>query len=385
MLFSSLFGLEQPIRSLRNALAHEQIAGTYLFVGPAGVGKTALALAFAQAAACLDPRQNPFDACGECESCRRLETGTHPEVHVIAPAGEQTQIWQFWDRDNRPPGVLQHTLNYSPAIGRKRVYIIERADTLNESAANSLLKALEEPPPYALFILLSPHAARMLPTILSRSQLIRLTPSPVSALAAHLVKSMDIDPDRAWTIAACSEGRIGAALRLARSPAVETEIAKLVDLAETIAEGTPIRALKIGESIRKLATGLKALAETDSGGAPPFPPLTKGGEGGGATPSEDSEAAPKERVGRRQLGIVLEMLATVYRDLAALSLGGDQAEIVHGARRASLAAAARNRPPQWWMSGIEALLAARRRVDQNASIPLLTDWLAMRLTSGSRG
>jgi DNA polymerase-3 subunit delta' len=369
MPFSSLFGLDQPIKSLRNALAHDQIAGTYLFTGPQGVGKTAFALAFAQAAACTSPRRDPFDACGECESCRRLETGTHPEVHLIAPAGEQTQIWQFWDRDNRPPGIMQHTLTYSPTIGRRRVYILERADTLNESAANSLLKVLEEPPPYALFILLSPHAARMLPTILSRAQLVRLTPAPVAELAAYLERTLGIEPERARTLAAYAEGRTGTALRLARNPAVEAEIAKLVELAEWIADGSSIRALKAGESIRKFASGMKALADTTS-------------DNGKGEATEDGESGPKERVGRRQLGIALDMLATVYRDLAALSLGGPSAPIVHAERRESLARIARARAPERWVAGIETLLLARRRVDQNASVALLTDWLAMQLTTG---
>ena len=405
MPFSTLFGLEQPVRSLQNALAHGQVAGTYLFTGPQGVGKTALAVAFAQAAACtspnpllrkegasgvqdrsrfagghseegdeessfiLHPSSLPFDACGVCESCRRIEAGTHPEVHVIAPAGDQTQIWQLWDRDNRPPGVVQHTLSYSPAIGRRRVYILERADTLNEAAANSLLKVLEEPPPYALFILLSPHPARMLETILSRCQLVRLAPGPVAELAAWLERTQGIEPERARTLAAYAEGRTGTALRLTRNPAVEAEIAKLVELAEWIAGGSPIRALKAGESIRKFASGMKALADTSDEAAT-----------AGVGSPDEGEAAPKERVGRRQLGIALDMLATVYRDLAALSMGGPNAPVVHAGRRDSLAAVARSRPAECWVAGIESLLLARRRVDQNASIPLLTDWLAMRLT-----
>src|SRR5438105_8123451 len=186
MPFQYLFGHEPAIRALQKALATNELAGAYLFTGPQGVGKTTLALAFAEAAACLNPRNEPFDACGECDSCRRAKQGTQPEISLIPPAGDQTQIWQFWDRDGRPPGILQHSLNFAPSIGRKRVYIIERAETLNIAAANSLLKVLEEPPPYAVFVLLAPHAARLLPTVLSRCQLIRLTPAPVSGLAEYL-------------------------------------------------------------------------------------------------------------------------------------------------------------------------------------------------------
>src|SRR2546421_7938683 len=183
MSFTSIFGHDAAIRSLQKTLAGDQLPGTYLFVGPQGVGKTALALALAKTVACLAPRTAPFDACGACDSCRRADAGTQPEIALIAPAGDQTQIWQFWDRDGKPAGILQHTLPFAPSIGRRRIYIVERADTLNEPTANSLLKALEEPPPYALFILLAPHPGRLLPTTLSRAQMVRLAPSPVAAVA----------------------------------------------------------------------------------------------------------------------------------------------------------------------------------------------------------
>src|SRR5258708_38767343 len=140
MPFSEVFGHVSAVRSLQRALVADQLAGTYLFAGPQGVGKTTLSLAFGAAAACLRPRPDPFDACGECDSCRRAAVGAQPEIVLIAPAGDQTQIWQFWDRDGKPPGALQHSLHYGPVIGRDRVYIIARADSLNEPAANSLLK-----------------------------------------------------------------------------------------------------------------------------------------------------------------------------------------------------------------------------------------------------
>ena len=93
--FSSLFGQDGVIGSLQRALASDTLAGSYLFVGTTGVGKGTLARAFAQAAACLNPRSEPFDSCGECESCRREALGTQPEIVTIHPAGEQMQIWQY--------------------------------------------------------------------------------------------------------------------------------------------------------------------------------------------------------------------------------------------------------------------------------------------------
>ena len=342
-------------------MAQEQLAGTYLFVGPQGVGKTALAIAFAQAAACVDPRSDPADACGLCESCRRIATDTNREVMRIGPAGDQTQIWQFWDRENKPRGALQHTITYAPDIGRKRVYIIERADTLNASAANSLLKVLEEPPPYVLFLLLAPHPARMLETILSRSQIIRLTPGPVEALAEHLCKTERLDPIKAREFAAYAEGRTGSALRLHRQPLAWQEIDRALDMAETIPVSSPLGALRIAEAIRKQAAAMKALSDDDSNGI------------------VEGESGAKEKVGRKQLGIVLELLIAFYRDLLAISLNGPDTPIVHGDRRFKLAQLAANSGPSHWMACLDSLLTARRRVDQNAGIPLLTEWLAMNL------
>src|SRR5947208_292241 len=119
---------------------------------------------------------------------------------------------------------LQHTLPFAPVVGRRRVYIVERADTLTEAAANSLLKVLEEPPHYAFFILLTPHPARLLPTILSRSQIVRLSPAPVPDLTGYLRETLHLGEEEARSFAAYAEGRTGAALRLARNPAARAEI-----------------------------------------------------------------------------------------------------------------------------------------------------------------
>ncbi|HXG23934.1 MAG TPA: hypothetical protein VNJ09_05210 [Chthonomonadales bacterium] len=378
MPFASIFGHNRAVCALQKALAEDMLVGAYLLVGPPGVGKTTLALAFAEAAACLHPHSDPFDACGECDSCRRARANAHPEITLIPPAGEQTQIWQFWDRDGRPPGILQHTLPFAPTIGRRRVYILERAETLNIAAANSLLKVLEEPPPYALFLLLAPHPDRLLPTILSRVQLVRLLPAPVNDLAAYLVKSVGLSPERARTLAVYAEGRTGTALGLARNVIAEEEIARLLELAETIPDSSPLRALQIAEAMRKIASGLKGLINTEQAGAESGQEAGNGPEEG--TPDEESSEPPsKERIGRRQLAIVIELLTAFYRDLLSLSLYGEEATIVHSDRRAHLAALATHRSPQTWMACLETLMLARKRLDQNVSVPLLTDWLATQL------
>ncbi len=370
---STVFGHDSAVKALGRALAADELAGTYLFAGPQGVGKTTLAMAFGMAAACLSPATDPFDACGKCDSCLRAIAGAHPEIVLIPPAGDQTQIWQFWDRDGRPPGALQHTLIYAPAIGRRRVYIIERADTLNEAAANSLLKVLEEPPPYAIFVLLTPHTARMLPTVLSRSQAIRLTASPVDSLAEFVAQQTGIDRSKARVYAAYAEGRAGNALSLARNPGVESELRGILELVESIPSESPLAALRIGEGIRKLGSGMKAMT---GNGAEPTMPEAAGAEDLSASGSS------REGLGRRQLGILMDLFMVVFRDLLALGLGGDNASIVHAEDRSVLAEIAKTHPASRWMTALEDLLLARRRLDQNASTRLLTDWLALRLVVG---
>ena len=363
-LLSSLFGQEAAISALRKALEAEQLPGTYLFAGPAGVGKGALARAFGQAVACLTPRHAPFDSCGVCDSCRRMQTGTQPEIVAIYPAGEQMQIWQFWDRDNKPQGILSHTLNFAPQIGKRRVYIIEQAETLNESAANSLLKVLEEPPPYALFILLATHPARVLPTIVSRSQVIRLRPCRTEDLAKYLRDTLTIEPERALMLAAYAEGRIGQAMQMANNPRVGEEIARVLDFAEQIPQAPRIRALRIAEQIRKLAAQTKALVGEEPAGD-----------------SDEEGGTGKERAGRRQQGAVFDLLIAFYRDLLTLGAGAGSVHVVNQDRVQTLSRLAKVSPPDRWMRCLDALLLARRRLDANANVALVTEVLAMTLIS----
>ncbi len=364
---SEIFGQEAAVSALRRALSHQSLAGTYLLVGPAGSGKTALALALAQAAACFAPVPDPFDACGVCESCRRFALGTQPEVVRIVPAGDSTQIWQFWTRDNKPPAPLSLTLSYAPLLGKRRIYLIERADTLTESAANSLLKVLEEPPPYALFILLATHPARVLPTIVSRSQILLVRVSPRNELAQFLQRTRQIAPAEASRIADYSGGLIGEAISLAENAGMRDEITSILDFAELIPAAPKVRALKLAEGLRKLAAQTKALAGLEQKTA---------GEG-----SAEDAADAKERAGRGQMTSVFRILILFYRDLLTLSASERPAEarIIHGDRRAAFLRLAQKGDPQRWMDCVDAFLLAWRRLEANANVNLVTENLMMAL------
>ncbi len=365
--FKSLFGQKSAIAALRRALDADCLPGCYLLTGATGVGKGAVALALAQAAACLRPVRDPFDSCGECESCRRSSSDTNPELKQFFPAGDYTQIGQFWERDGKSDsGILSRTLQFAPVIGKKRVYIVDRAESLTEAAANSLLKVLEEPPSYALFILLSPGTSRVLPTIVSRSQVVRLTASPRADLARYLNEELSIEWARSELLAAFSEGRTGQAVRMAMTPTVGQEIAAVMDFAVTIPGAPPVRALRLAEQLRKLSGQLKALVGDDR------PPES----------GEDSESvsSSKEKSTRRQVAAALDVMVLFYRDLVACSAGGRARETVINRDRAeSIMTIARTDQPSRWVSSLDAILIARRRLDANASIPLLTETLCMAL------
>ncbi|HEV2474249.1 MAG TPA: hypothetical protein VGS41_16350, partial [Chthonomonadales bacterium] len=297
--------------------------------------------------------------------------GSQHEIVTILPAGDAIQIGQLWDRDNRPEGgALSRTLQYAPGAGKRRVFIIERADTLTQAAANSLLKALEEPPPYVLFVLCAPHPARLLPTINSRCQIVRVNPVDVAALAAYLSETLDLPREQALLFASYAEGRTGKAVQMATNPAYGQEIERFMELAVTLPEAPPARALRVSEQIRKLAASLKAFA---------------GEEPESKSAAEEAAGAPpaKEAVSRRNLAAGLDLLAAFYRDLLILRAGVSHESVVNRLRLDELSRLASAGTQNRWAGCLDSILLARRRLDANANVAMVFDALAIRLVSAA--
>ena len=158
--------LEQDgVKLLLSAALREGPAHAYLFHGPAGVGKGAMARAFASAL---------------LGDAGRVGRGTHPDLYVLSPLGDQIRIGDIH--------ALRHDLHLRPFEGERRVYIVERADSMNPDAADALLKSLEEPPSYATVVLLADRPALLPDTIRSRCQLVpfrRLSRAAVSVWLAE--------------------------------------------------------------------------------------------------------------------------------------------------------------------------------------------------------
>jgi DNA polymerase-3 subunit delta' len=159
MAFKDVVGNERIKRILKLALERGRVPNSLLFCGPEGVGKKAMALTLAKTLNCLNLTT---DSCDECPSCEAIDKGVHPDVMVIAAEKQEIKIEQT--------RFLKQMAYLRPMTGKKRVFIVVDASEMSDPAANSLLKVLEEPPPYAHLILVTASPFLLFPTILSRCQ-----------------------------------------------------------------------------------------------------------------------------------------------------------------------------------------------------------------------
>ncbi|MBM4286697.1 MAG: DNA polymerase III subunit delta' [Deltaproteobacteria bacterium] len=207
MFFRDIVGQERVIGFLRQALKHDQMPHALLFLGNAGVGRGSTAQALAQALNCED-RQADQDACGRCRSCRWFAGGGHPDFWQIGPEGEGAH----------PPikieqiRVLRRQVSFSPLAGSWRVVLLKPAESLNEEAANALLKTLEEPPEGNVFILTAVGERDLLPTIVSRCRRLTFGAIPQAVLIRELQQRRGLSPEQASLVAAINYGSLGQAL-----------------------------------------------------------------------------------------------------------------------------------------------------------------------------
>ena len=178
MSWDDILGQEFAKRTLSAHLAAGKAAGAYLFAGPSGAGKGLLALEFAKALNCSSDGQRP---CDRCLTCQQIAKRIHPDVHYIAPSGSSNQIKMDDIRQ------LLERLSLRPYSGRVQVAILEQAQRLNEEAANSLLKSLEEPTTFTRFLLTTDQLSHCLPTIVSRCQILRCFPPPRQTIQPTLL------------------------------------------------------------------------------------------------------------------------------------------------------------------------------------------------------
>lgn len=233
---------ERLIRSAReNRVSHAQ-----LFLGQEGAGALPLAVAYAQYLLCTDRREN--DSCGKCSNCVRVHKLEHPDVHLSFPVVLQKdkveiaddRIAEFrkafiaqpylninhflttLDEDSKSPvigtkeaGSIIKKLNYKSYEGQYKILIMWMAETMNTTAANNLLKIIEEPPDNTVFLLVAQNAESMLPTILSRTQILKVNRLKDEEVMTALMQKFTMEEEQARNMALLAEGNYWMALNLA--------------------------------------------------------------------------------------------------------------------------------------------------------------------------
>ena len=298
---------EQPeAKRLLGAALAEGHAHAYLFHGPPGVGKRAAAIAFAA------------QLIGEPT---RVERGTHPDLYLLEPVGDQIRI-----DDIR---VLRRDLHMRPFEAERRVYLVFSAETMNEDAADALLKDLEEPPPYAVIVLVANDLGPLPETIRSRCQLV-----PFSRLSERAVReeiaarAPGLEPAEAATLARLAAGRLDRAARLLDPQSAKRREA-LLEVARSVYADPEFEpgeaAQRILDGARERGAQAKASAETE------LETLY--------LPTREAEQRVRRAARgaeRDELLAALEELGSWYRDLVVVAVGAERA-VVHADRIAVLA------------------------------------------------
>ena len=204
MLFRDIVGQEKAKRFLKRVMSEGRIPHAYLFTGIAGIGKTSMAGALTMALNCREPVD--FDGCGACPSCRSFLGGNFPDFILLRPDGQKIKIEQVRELNRR--------LGFAPVSAEFRVCVIQQAETMTGEAANSFLKALEEPPPHNILILNTREPRDLLPTIVSRCQRVPFHPIPVEEMTRWLIKKKGVEPQRAEVAARGASGSLAGAIRM---------------------------------------------------------------------------------------------------------------------------------------------------------------------------
>ena len=212
MSWQSIRGHDRIVDKFRRALTKGRLASTFLFVGPAGIGKRTFALALAKAMLCERVSEEKLAPCGECPSCLQVSSLNHPDVVVIQKPADKAFIpleVLIGDAEHRMRAGLCYDIALKPFSGRRKIAILDDADYLNKEGANCLLKTLEEPPPQSILILVGTSEQRQLPTIRSRCQIVRFAPLAENDVAELLVeRGICSDAELARSAAVSSHGSL---------------------------------------------------------------------------------------------------------------------------------------------------------------------------------
>ncbi len=236
-----LIGHQWAVELFRRHLSQSRTRQAYLICGPDGVGKRTLAIGLASAMSCLNPPA-AGESCGECRACRLIAEGTYPDLHRIEAdhVGGVLKVEQIRE--------LQRRLALAPFEGRWRIALMLRFHEANASAANALLKTLEEPASQAVLIVTARAPESLLPTIVSRCEMIALRTVPTVEITEGL-KARGVEPERAALAAALSGGRPGRAIQLASDDRALTRRRQLGDDLRSLLQASLVERFRYVEKL----------------------------------------------------------------------------------------------------------------------------------------
>jgi DNA polymerase-3 subunit delta' len=357
--------LEGAVAAARSGEDSQEMTHAWLFTGPPGSGRSSAAVAFACALICSS------DGCGTCSDCRAAKAGTHADVEIIRTEGLSIKIEEIRE--------LLTRVAWAPAMGGWRVVVMEDADRLTESAANALLKAIEEPGNRTVWLLCAPTLHDVLPTIRSRCRHLQLVTPSAKDVADVLVNREGISPAMADYAARASQGHIGRARYLASDETIRNRRNTIIKLPMQINDVAS--AFKAAETLLNLATEeaeAAAGARDEKESSELAEAWGKGATGrgmatGGSKAIKDLEKEQKSRTTRMirdSIDGALVDIATLYRDVMFVQ-SGTQGALINQEFASDILKLAERIPPAKTVSKIDAIMAARTNLSHNAA-PLLT-------------
>ncbi len=372
MSFADIVGHQGAIRLLKRAVLSRRVPHAYLFVGPSNVGKTLVATELAKALNCEEvtaPQSvDDIEPCDRCSACTRIQKGTHPDFRLVYPtahlkaeeidelvamAGAEIRIEQIRD--------LIESVALKVNQARRRVYIITEAEAMNQHAENAFLKTLEEPAGATTIILTTSSPASLLPTIVSRCQVVNFHPVPADEACTYLSsRHPEADSADIHSIVAMSAGRLGWAQRLLQQPEVLQIRSDLLDLCARLPGADWVECFQAGEAIMDLAERWW-LATTDEEIA------------------ERALKASRDRVLRTSMYNILDILAMWFRDLLLLSSSPQADGLLNVDRGEQLRGLAGRYDVAKCEAASRHLQDMRGELGQNANIRLAAETLALRL------
>ncbi len=243
-------GHHWAVSRLSRAVEDGRLGHAYLITGPARVGKTTLARALAMAINCTgQPRP-----CGRCRACVRIASDTHVDVRVVSPEGDRLKIDQVRE--------LQRELSLSPVEARMRVAILDDFDRATGEAMNALLKTLEEPASSVVLIVIAPEAELLLPTIVSRCQVVALRPLTIGQVRAALIERWGVEASRADLLAHLSGGRLGWAVTAAQDGSMLEKRAARLDELQRLLSASRVERFAYAEALARNADAVRQAIDT---------------------------------------------------------------------------------------------------------------------------